>query len=193
MYLTFDATGVASVNEYSNKLDLTGIMDNDDTVVDATTLYTSIVMRLSKWAHEKGADFDDIFPLYIHDGEYWDDTCEKIDAGPDDWGWMKEVAQFAWAAEQEPCIDSDQLFGVVNDTGWKWFNFDDIESSLSEDYHGEFVGDYEDFGKEWESNYSDSHIPDHLYNHIDWDSYGRELVESHNEIEWNDRTFLYSQ
>lgn len=193
MYLTFNAHGTGSTNDQDFKLDLAGIMDNDDVVVDVNTLYTSLVMRLAKWAHEKAVDFDDIFPLYIHDGEYWDNDCEKLDAGPDDWGWIKEVAQFAWAEHLNLYVDSDQLFAVVNNVGWKYFDFDNIEDALSEDYHGEFDGDHSDFAREWDSNFDFEPLPERFHHHIDWDSYGESLVNDFNRIEWNDRTFLYNQ
>lgn len=191
MYLTYDALGVTSVTEYDFKIDLTGIIENDDQVTDVNTLYTSLVWRIAKWAAEKGVDYDEVFPLHIHDGQYWENGVEKLSVDEKE-GWLKEVATFAWNVEQGPHIDSDQAYATINDVGWKWFDFDDFEDSINEDYHGEFDGDYDEFAREYESNYGES-IPDRFYNHIDWEAYGRDLIEGYSEREWNNRTFLYVQ
>ena len=195
MFLTFDAHGVTSVSETDFKLDLSGVMDNDDNVVCADTLYTSLLFRLAKWALERGISYDEIFPLYIHDAQYWDnDLSKRLDAGSGDDGWLKEIAQFAWFVEQDAdsYIDSDQVFAVVNTLGWKYVDFDDLKSVIEDDYSREFDDDYEDFAREWMSDTGDG-LPDHLEHHFDYDSYGRDLVESYEKYEWNDRTFLYNQ
>lgn len=152
------------------------------------TLQSLIVIKLATWALSLGASVSDVYPMSI-----FDDNGLELDAGPsDNPDWIEEVAKFAWYVEvgRDNWIDPDQIFAVVDGVGWKWFDFDDMEQSVTDEYRSEFDGDYEDYAIEWMSDTGES-IPDHLESHFDFESYGQELVGELSEYKWNDRTFLY--
>lgn len=191
MFLTIDAHGWTGGPA---QIDLTGLYD-DNEAVNAGALHTLLIIRLAQGAIRRGVGFDDITPLFIYDQSIWEtpDISKAISVGDVD-GWIKEVAQLAWHIEAMPSWgDTDQVYAYLNDCHWQYIDFDKLEDEVSENYHSEFDGDYEDFAREWMSNFGEGDLPDHLQSHFDYHSYGEELVEGFSQLEWNDRTFLYNQ
>lgn len=194
MYLTFDALGTPNTSDSEYKIDLYDLVCDNDLVVDEETAYGVLVGKLAKWASEHKVKLSETYPLYIYDGEVWDENCERIDAGKDQPGWIRKVAKFAWFVFQEKhYIEYDQVMAYMDSVGWDWVDFDDLEGAVNEDYRSEFNDDYTEFAQEWESEVGDSHIPDRLYDYVDWETYGERLVGDFAHYKWNGRTFLYYQ
>lgn len=199
MYFTFDASGTDSQGEFDNKLGLSDLIDNDARVTDVESLHAVIVVTLAEWCIEKGVSLDDAFPLYLYDAEIWDnDTSLRVDAGPDtDFNvWTKELAQLAWYIEgtDSNYVDKDQVFAFLSDNHWKYINFDSLEDEVNDNYHTELTdNDYEEFAREYMSNFTCESLPAHLEAYFDFEAYGADLVNDFSQLEWNGRTFLYHQ
>lgn len=202
MYLTFDATGTDSVTEFDNKLDLSDLIENGENVTDEDSLFTLLVAKVAQWCVGKGVSFMDTFPLHIIDDMTWNESADKLDAGPDTEPqvWLKEIAQFAWFVEKgNQYLDRDQVFAYVNNVGWKWVDFDSLEEEVGERFFKELTSDrwgsidYHEFAKEYMSDFEVESVPEHLEKYFDYDAFGRDTVDEFESHEWNNKTFLYHQ
>lgn len=192
MYLTFEHYETSGTEDFANRIDLSAIAAEDD-VLDWEDLRRGIIDELVKWCIEREVDLYDTFPLYLVDAQIWEDPEEYLDVSGDTLlKWPEKVAKFAWFVENLPSwIESDQVWAVVDNVHWEYVDFDNLKSFVEDDFHGEFLGDYEDFAQEWHENTSDFRLPEHMYHFVDWRSYGESLVSDFSEVRWNDRTFLY--
>jgi len=190
MYVTFNSA-VLSAKDGDVKLDISALLGQDD-VTDADTLHSAIVVEVAKWALQHGTAFNEVYPMYLHDGEIWEDDAPKVDAGPDSDTWTMEVAQFAWYVEVDETYNRDQAFAVLNNGHWQYFDFDDVAAQVCDDCRGEFEGDYDAFGRERMAEVEQD-MPAHLEEYFDFEDYGRDQVNEYAQVTWNDRTFLYHQ
>ncbi len=173
-------------------LDLNDLMDNNENVTDANSLYTMLVVEIARWSLENAASFDAAYGQYVEDdngNELW--IHGDSQSNPD---WIKEVAQLVWYVNNElpSWHDSDVVFAYVEGSGWRYFDFDNM-SEWKYHYSQEYDGDPEEFAINWMSDVGDESLPDHLEPYFDFEEYGKALLNNYYEYEWNDRTFLFYQ
>lgn len=155
-------------------------------VTDADTLSSLITMVVARYAVKSEVAFDSVWA-----GVLTDDMDNELDMGPGDrpevWS---ELAKLYIHLETER-HDGDMILACISNVGWKWFDFDNFDDAR-EGYVGEFDGDHEAFALNRMENYGES-IPDHMEPYFDFEAYGKDIVKSYSEVEWNGTTYLFDQ
>lgn len=153
-------------------------------------LYGLLVGKLAKWAASQGARLSEIIPISVTDGMAWDDRAPLVTITGSDW--IREVAQLTWFIPTQRRTDSDQVFACIDGRGWRAIDFDRLEDEVATEHYSEFHGPYERFARSYAYDH-DERVSDTLEKHVNWESYGEELMRKFTQFRWNGRTFLYYQ
>ena len=178
----------AATGDYDGEIDLEALV-NGDNVTNEASAHMALVIKVAQFALGAGVSFDDVEPKHIDDG-----SGEDLDvSGNDDW--ILEVAQLAYFLKVsiDRRDDEDKYYAYINGNGWKWTDFDALKGEVEDNFHQELENDdYEEFGKEYMSEYESESIPDHLEKYFDFEEYGRDEAGEYNSYEWNGKTFLFN-
>lgn len=153
-------------------------------------LYAFIVSSVLRTSLLRGDDttLDDIFL----------DKFRNTDAG-----WELDIPANSKATLEERCLEAAQLWwfldedsayedvtvAYIENSGWEWVDFDDVE-----DFHENLFMEYDDYadvGKYAVDEGFVESVPDSVYSHIDWDSYGREIAEGYSDTAFNGKSYLF--
>lgn len=174
-----------SVDGTTFDIDLNGLVDLE-WVWDESALCEALLMRVALRAIKEGIGFDEVIPLSIES-----ESGDELEISHES-GWLDEVAKLIWFVHELPSWDSGgKYFAAVVNQGWAWFSFDEL-SSVDDDFHSEFDGDYEQFAIDWLENSGDS-IPDELERYFDFHDLGVDKVDEYKSADWDGVTYLFCQ
>lgn len=157
-------------------------------VVDEDSMHALLVHHIALWALENGNRLDDITGLTVDDE---DGNELVITAESGDHSWIREVVKlYMWLIDDKHRCGDEAILAYVDNTGWKWFDFDDFQTPEDE-YCQEFDGDYAEYARETMSDQGES-LDERLERYFDYEEYGQHLVDGYNLVEWNGSQFLFS-
>ena len=171
------------------ELDLDDIWIHPD-VTDEDSFHAVLVNEVALYAIEEDIRFTDVKGLTVDD----EDGQElSIDNELGTTEWIREVAQlYVHLLSDSHYCDDEAILAYIDNSGWKWFDFDSDLKSAEDEYSQEFDGDYEDFAKEWMDNMGETLSESHEY-YFDYSGYGEFLVEGYSKCSWGSREFLFNE
>lgn len=168
---------------YDEIVNLADLVEVCGSVGELTSRLTAAIGgKLIEW----GIEFKTLMPDSVSDGR---DEMGISDDG--DYDWISDAAKLAWYVEHELSSwhEPHALFAKIRGEGWKWTNFDEL-NSWEDEYSQEYDGDAEEFGKNWLYE-TDGDLPDHLQPYFDYEAYGESLLEGYDQQEWGGMTYLF--
>ena len=173
------------------EMDLSTMLSDVCCVTGPGLLFTRMLGRVCEWVTSNGVEVSGVY-------------CDKLDAddeidfglgmssGVDFFERLREVALLVWYLEhKDRWVETARVFAVIQNVGLKYFNFENIESQVEDDYHGEYPDDIAEWAEEQASDLGYD-VPDCLASHINWESFGEDLLEDYSVVEWGNLKFLYS-
>lgn len=174
------------------EVDISWQLNDGCCVTNADQLFCRMLVKICNWVVANGGELSDVYcDSFDGNGETGFDL--GLSSGADFFERLREVALLAWYIhEKGTWIEEARIFAVIENVGLKWFNFEDLESQVEDDYVGEYPDDAEEWARKW-MNETDQAIPESLEQYFDYEQYGKDMLrDAHSTVEWNGQRFLYA-
>lgn len=152
-------------------------------------LHSAVVIEVAKIALAAGTSINNMWL----DKFYTSNACEGVDGGKTDnpTVWEEVAKLYMWLTDDDNSYDVDPVMAAISDSGWQYVDFDSIEDER-ENFSQGFDGDYATYAEELSSDLGHD-IPLHMQPYIDWEKYGKAIIDGMNAVEWNGKTYLFHQ